>query len=156
MRILQVYLHTMKRSSQKSVALLSVDDPDEQFIFATALRECHKGIEIMAFRTARELRSHLHHLEKICTARHLSDFIILADLKTPFFELRDISLIRELPNCKALPIYVFAESYLKICPVSAKDHGANGFYNKPDSLNAFRQLLLEMVLMEKDTPYSAS
>jgi len=145
----------MRLSRKKSIILLSVDDPDEQFIFTTALNEGNRTFEIFSFHTAKELLAHLHHLSCFCSDRHLLNFTVLAELKLPFFDWRDIAAIRALPKCEDLAIHVFAETHLQICPIHAKKRGASGFYNKPHSLTEFRDLLNEL-LSKTEAPQTLS
>ena len=68
--------------------LIAEDDPDDQFIFETALREIAPNAVLHFFYTSQSLIQYLVQ-EGIQSGTEAKPDMIIGDMKLPFFELKD-------------------------------------------------------------------
>src|SRR5436190_21485507 len=113
--------------------LICADDPDDQFIFGTALKEVAPDVSVQFFYTSQAM---MHNLMEVSIRGREEEFpdMIIGDMKVPFFELKDISEIRTFRQFRKIPVYVFAESFSDVTKSTALKIGATEFFHKPDSL----------------------
>jgi len=128
--------------------LIAEDDPDDQFIFETALREIDPKATVHFFYTSHALVDHLVKAGIQNDALTAPDLII-GDMKPPFFELKDIAEIRTFKQFESIPVYVFTEWFTDITRTNALTLGANGFYHKPNSLHTLKNMLSEIILKKR-------
>lgn len=121
-------------------ALICMDDPDDQFIFANGLRELDPALRTTFFLEAREL---LHFLLKNgkMEMEKPSQLMILADLRIPFFTMDHIQFIRSLKYYDNTPLYVFAENYVMVDQQEIMARGASGFFHKPGNVRTLKEVL---------------
>lgn len=140
-----------KTDIQRAEALriwISEDDHDDQFIFASCIKEIAPSAEVRFFLTGGELIRQLS-VHPLREPENPWPDLIIGDLKTPFFKIGDIEVIRACSQNKNFPIIIFAESFAEFCPARALELGASAFYHKPNSNHILKDMLLEILDLRK-------
>jgi DNA-binding response OmpR family regulator len=129
---------------------ISEDDPDDQFIFRTAIREVNPTAQITFFFNSRDLIRHL--IDSNTDKPESNPDLIIGDLKIPFFDLRDIAEIRVHDDLHEIPVFVFAESFSDISNSAALELGATEFFHKPNSLHRLKDIMRSILDRKKPEP----
>jgi CheY-like chemotaxis protein len=145
----------MLNAGEIKTILISEDDPDDQFIFKTALSEVCPQATLKFFFSSGSL---IDHLLKNCNESSMQSLpdLIIGDFKVPFFDLKDIAKVREVETCRNIPVIVFAESISEITQSSALELGATEFYYKPHSLQFLKEILSKTIDRKKQPEQVAS
>src|SRR5689334_4092646 len=126
----------------KFSVLISEEDPDFQFLFKIAIASIDSEMEINLVYTAEQVMDYLQKgdLQRELNRQSLPD-VIIADLKTPFFEWRDVAEIRSLEKFKKTPLYVFVSDDSASLRQKLVECGATDVFKRPDTFQDFRSIL---------------
>jgi CheY-like chemotaxis protein len=126
--------------------LISEDDPDFQFLFKVAISEIDRDIKTNIVYTGQELLQCLlkSELNENLQEHNLPNLII-ADLKTPFFEWGDIKEIRIYKQFTKIPIYLFAQDFSEILKENASGFGNIDVFNKPYTFQDLKTILNKII-----------
>jgi DNA-binding response OmpR family regulator len=126
----------------KFSVLISEEDPDFQFLFKIAVNYIDPEIEINIVYTAEQVMDYLQKgdLQRELNRQSLPD-VIIADLKTPFFEWNDVAEIRSLQQFKKTPLYVFVVDDTVFLRQKLLESGATDVFKRPDTFQDLRSIL---------------
>jgi CheY-like chemotaxis protein len=132
--------------SRRITVLLAEDDPDDQYLFRSALNYASKAADVFMVYTGKEVIEFLlsNSIAQADQALPLPD-IIIADVRKPFFELEMVKEIRIYSQFRNIPIYLFSINDSALMKQKAIRLGANGFYQKPYSFHDLRLLMKEIL-----------
>lgn len=131
-------------------ALICMDDPDDQFIFASGLSELDPRVRVTFFLEARELLTYLLDKAKNEAAKS-SRLMILADLRVPFFTMDHVQFIRSLKYYDGSPLFIFAENYVKVDQGDIVARGATAFFHKPGNVHSLKEVLRQILQKSRAT-----
>ncbi len=118
--------------------LFADDDPDDHYLFRTALNEVDNSIQIQQFYKCDEIMDHLN-------GNDPPDIIFL-DLNMPGNQ--DFQCLKELKQqarLQNIPVVIYTTSHHKEIIDAAYNYGANKFLVKPGSIGELQKMLREIV-----------
>src|SRR5688572_21023105 len=119
--------------------LFADDDPDDHYLFLTALKEIDASIEICQFYRCDEVFSHLLHAP-------LPDIIFL-DLNMPGNEeLKCLKELKQNEKYKNIKVIIYTTSTRNELVREAEQIGASRYVVKPSSIRELQVLLREIVI----------
>lgn len=125
--------------------IISEDDPDDQYLFRSALSEAGPGLSVQFVLTGDQL---IRQLLRDVLSRGGSlgkPDLIIADLKKPFFWFDSLREIRIYTQFSEIPVHLFSMSGTPELEQAALNHGATGFYQKPYTFNELRKIVRDIV-----------
>ena len=131
---------------KKLSVLIAEDDPDDQFLFRSAVIDAYKHVDLHIVATGQQLISYL--LQKAVYAEKADNSkpdLILADLRTPFFNLSNIRELRIYSQFKNIPLYVFSINADRDEASSVIEAGGSGFYLKPATYHQLKSVIKEIL-----------
>jgi hypothetical protein len=131
--------------TQKKKILICAEDPDDQFIFKTTCTELDPSASIAVFYTGADLINYLSTIDNDLPEGEDSPLVIVGDIKSPFFGLKDISQIKYIPRFSKTPLCVFAENYSVDEKSAALEMGVSAFHARPGSICQLRLILSDII-----------
>ena len=133
--------------SVNPVVLISEDDPDDLYLFRSAVMDADRCLEVHNVLTGRQLVQFLLQTAVFVDQKTLQlPRFIIADLNRPFFELDIIREIRVYTQFRAIPIFVFSMENSDHVREKAMEAGATGFFKKPYTYVDLRRIVHEIVV----------
>ena len=140
----------METTSKKMSVLIVNDNPDERFLFRSALEEINKFIEINFIYTGRQM---LEFLMKDDLSRELNrqtfPDLVLAELSGNNMGLDAIAEVRNHDQFRGLPIYLFSSNDIESMEPKALEKGATGLYKIPCNFYDLKTVLSYILRKER-------
>jgi CheY-like chemotaxis protein len=139
----------MASLNKKLSVLIVNDDPDDQFLFRSALEEINKFIDVNFIYTGRQLVEFLLKDElSRALNRQLFPDLVLAELNGTNLGLDLIAEVRNYDQFRGLPIYLFSSSDIESMEPKALEKGATGLYKIPCNFHDLKTVLLYILRKE--------
>jgi CheY-like chemotaxis protein len=120
-------------------ALLVEDNATDVFVIRKVLAECVPGLDVRVMRDGQDALRYIRELatdpSAVCPA------LILLDLNIP--KVTGLEILRELRSgsrCSRTPVIIVTSSGAEADRASAKFLRADGYFRKPSSIAAYREL----------------
>jgi CheY-like chemotaxis protein len=129
----------MPLSSKARRIFFADDDPDDHYLFITALKELDHTIDIVQFYKCDQILEFLMNDE-------LPDLIFL-DFNMPGNEeLKCLFEIKQHEKCKDVKVIIYTTSHRNDLVQKAYDIGASRYIVKPSSIRELQVLLREIII----------
>lgn len=131
----------MKHSEKYSVLIVE-DDPGYLFLLQNAISEISKLINVdLVYTGSQALELLLKDKMELELNRQQIPDIILANVHSDTFWLKDVQEIRAYSKFSKIPIYLFSSYKSELFNNKAIELGANGCFDKPYTFHELKQLV---------------
>ncbi|MEO5802848.1 MAG: response regulator [Verrucomicrobiota bacterium] len=133
----------MQESTSPKTVLLVDDNPGDVFLLRRALARCGIADRIQVARDGEEAFAYLCGLDEFeDRAKFPMPWILITDLKMPQVGgLELLQHLRNLPECRDLPVFILSSSTLEKDVSEASRLGANGFFLKPVRIEELEDII---------------
>jgi len=115
------------------------DDPDDHFVFATALREVDPQVDLKTFSSCADL---LSSFAQINSLPHL----IVIDMNMPGSDgCQCLKEIRRLEAMLPVPVIMYSTASSPASIKTAYEEGARGFFVKPNSMTDIKTVIHQLL-----------
>jgi len=115
------------------------DDPDDCYLFETALKDVNESVTFTFFNTCDSLLTHLR------TSDDLPDLIVL-DMNMPGNDgYQCLAAIKKEARLLHIPVVIYSTSGTPTIIKKAHDCGAYQYLIKPPSMNLIRNLITDLL-----------
>ncbi|MBS1564501.1 MAG: response regulator [Bacteroidetes bacterium] len=116
------------------------DDPDDYYLFETALKEVEPDVKLSWFDSCDKLLACLH------TGEDLPDIIVL-DMNMPGNTGHQCLLtIKREARLLHIPVFIYSTCGTQSTIKKAKECGASNYYVKPPSIQQIKEIIINIML----------